>query len=63
MFHHKLFGENNMPSFYSGKCYIISNRFTKYISKHGQTVAEEHKKYFPGAEDVMIGCLCDRYQE
>lgn len=59
----KLFGENNMPSFYSGKCYIISNRFAKYISKHGQTVAEEHKKYFLGAEDVMIGRLYNRFQE
>lgn len=59
----KLFGDGQLPPFFSGKCYILSKRFARYVSQHGQEVAKEHKKYFLGAEDVMIGRLYGRFQE
>lgn len=57
-----IFGENDMPNFYSGKCYSISHRFATYISKYGSDMAKEQKRYFLGAEDVMIGRLYWAYK-
>lgn len=59
----KLFGGGQLPPFFSGKCYILSRRFARYVSQYGQAAAEEHKKYFLGAEDVMIGRLYEKFQE
>ena len=59
----KLFGDGHLPPFYSGKCYILSKRFARYVSQHGQEMAKEHEKYFLGAEDVMIGRSYERFLE
>lgn len=59
----KLFGNGLLPPFYSGKCYILSKRFARYVSQYGQEMAKEHEKYFLGSEDVMIGRLYERFQE
>lgn len=59
----KVFGERTqLPPFYRGPCYLVSKRFAKYISQHGRQMAEEHEKYFLGAEDVMIGRLYGEFQ-
>lgn len=57
----KLFGEGPLPPFYSGKCYILSNHFAKFVSQHGKVVAKEHERYFLGSEDVMIGRLYEKF--
>ena len=58
----RLFGDGPMPPFFSGKCYLLSRRFAAYIARHGAEMADEHLKYLPGAEDVMIGRLFQRFQ-
>jgi len=60
----KVFGEStHLPPFYRGLCYTISKRFSQYISQHGRTIAEEHEKYYLGAEDVMVGRLYGKFQK
>ena len=58
----RLFGDGPMPRFFSGKCYLLSRRFAAYVARHGAEMADEHREYFPGAEDVMIGRLFQRFQ-
>lgn len=53
----KIFDVDRMPPFFSGKCYSISRRFAKFIKDNGLEIAQEHMKYFPGAEDLMIARL------
>lgn len=60
----RVFGNSQyLPPFYRGLCYMVSRRFAQYISQNGQEMAEEHEKYFLGAEDVMVGRLHKRFQE
>jgi len=59
----KVFGDSNMPPFFSGKCYIVSQRFARYVSEYGQEMAEEHEQYFLGAEDLMIGRMYQRFEK
>ena len=59
----KIFGDNNMPPFFSGKCYIVSHRFARFVSENGQEMAQEHEKYFLGAEDLMIGRMYAKFQK
>lgn len=58
----KLFSENSMPPFFSGKCYIVSQRFAQYIGNQGRSMAKEHIKYFLGAEDLMVGRLFEMFK-
>ena len=59
----KVFGDSShLPPFFSGKCYLVSNLFARYISQYGEGMAEEHEKYFLGAEDVMIGRLYGKFK-
>ena len=53
----RVFGNRNMPPYYTGKCYFLSHRFTRFISQHGASMAQEHAQYLMGSEDVMIGRL------
>ena len=59
----KVFGDNNMPPFFSGKCYIVSQRFARYVSEYGQEMAQEHEQYFLGAEDLMIGRMYQSFEK
>ncbi len=59
----RLFGEGPMPPFYSGKCYLLSRRFAEYIANSGADVADEHRLFFLGSEDVMIGRMYARFRE
>ena len=52
-----------MPPFYRGLCYVVSRRFAQYISEFGWEVADEHEKYYLGAEDVMVGRLYGAFQK
>jgi hypothetical protein len=58
----RFFGDGPMPSFYSGKCYLLSRRFAEFIARFGADLAAEHCRYFPGAEDVMVGRMHERFQ-
>jgi len=58
----RLFGDGPMPSFYSGKCYVVSRRFAKFIARFGAVAAEEHHRFLPGSEDVMVGRMYHRFQ-
>jgi hypothetical protein len=53
----KIFGNQPIPQFFSGKCYLVSRRFAEFIGTQGRKMAEEHMDYFPGAEDLMVGRL------
>jgi hypothetical protein len=53
----RVFGGNPVPPFYSGKCYMLSNAFARFVSEFGKEVAIEHAKFLGGAEDVMVGRL------
>ncbi len=57
----KLFGDADMPDYFSGKFYVLSQRFAEYISKNGFSMAQEHVKYFMGSEDLMIGRLYEKF--
>lgn len=57
----RLFGQEPMPPFYSGKCYVLSRAFAEFIARHGAPVAEEQKRYFMGSEDVMVGRLYQQF--
>lgn len=58
----RLFGDGPMPAFYSGKCYLLSRRFARYVAAAGASMAAEHARYFLGAEDLMVGRLHERYR-
>jgi len=58
----RVFGNRNMPPYYTGKCYILSHRFTRFISQHGASMAQEHAQYLMGSEDVMIGRLYEAFK-
>jgi hypothetical protein len=53
----RVFGNRNMPPYYTGKCYFLSHCFARFISQHGASMAREHAHYLMGSEDVMIGRL------
>jgi hypothetical protein len=57
----RIFGERNMPGYYTGKCYALSYRFAQYIAQHGEDMAQEHARYLMGSEDVMIGRLNESF--
>ena len=58
----KVFNQcETMPSWFSGKCYSISNRFANYISIHGKQMAREHAHYLMGSEDMMVGRLYEKF--
>lgn len=59
----KVFGDSNLPPFFSGKCYIVSQRFARYVSEYGQEMAQEHEQYFLGAEDLMIGRMYQSFEK
>ena len=59
----KVFGDSKMPPFFSGKCYIVSQRFARYVSENGQEMATEHEQYFLGAEDLMVGRMFQRFEK
>lgn len=59
----RVFGEENMPPYYTGKCYALSNRFASYISQHGSSMARAHAHYLMGSEDVMIGRLHEKFKK
>jgi len=53
----KIFGDADMPEYFSGKLYILSRDFAQFISNYGAVIAQEQVEYFMGSEDVMIGRL------
>ena len=59
----KVFGDKKMPPYFSGKCYIVSQRFARYISEYGQDMAREHEKYFLGSEDLLVGRMYEEFQK
>jgi len=58
-----VFGDENMPPYFSGKCYMVSQRFARYISECGHEMAEEHEKYFLGSEDLLVGRMYIKFKE
>lgn len=57
-----LFGDGDIPTFFSGKCYIVSRRFAEFVVAHGMPLAEKHAACGMGAaEDVMVGTLYAQY--
>jgi len=59
----RVFGEEDMPLYYTGKCYALSNRLARFISQHGSSMAREHANYLMGSEDVMIGRLNEKFKK
>jgi len=59
----RIFGDRNMSSYYTGKCYALSYRFAQYIAQHGAGMAQEHARYLMGSEDVMIGRLIEKFKK
>lgn len=58
----RFFGDGPMAPYYTGKCYALSRRFAEFIASSGAGMAIEHRQYFPGSEDVMIGRMYDRFK-
>jgi hypothetical protein len=59
----QVFGVDGMvPSFYSGKAYVLSRPLMRYIAGYGAPMAEEHVRFLHGAEDLMVGRLAERFQ-
>ena len=59
----RIFGDRNMPDYYTGKCYALSHRFAQYIAQHGAAMAQEHARFLMGSEDVMIGRLYEKFKK
>lgn len=57
----QIFGNKNVPPYFSGKCYTVSYEFARFIADQGIPMAEEHTRYLPGLEDLMIGRLYKNY--
>lgn len=58
----EVFDNEHMPPFFSGKCYTVSQRFARFISEAGLDLANEHQRCFPGAEDVMVARLYQKFK-
>ena len=56
----KIFDKSELPPFFSGKMWLISNEFATFIADNGAMTVNEFSKYFP-AEDVMIGTLYQKF--
>ena len=56
----KVFDTDDMPSFYSGKMWLIDRNFAVFIADCGGATVDDFSKYFP-AEDVMIGFLYQKF--
>jgi len=57
----KIFGDEDMPEYFSGKLYILSRNFAQFIKTNGSVIAKEQVEYFMGSEDVMIGRLYEKF--
>jgi len=55
--------DEDIPSFYSGKSYIVGYEFCKYISKNGKPLAELMVEHVGGAEDLTIATLYEEYKK
>ena len=55
--------ESEIPSFYTGKCYAISQELSKFIAQEGYAVAHQHKKLLNGSEDLMIARIAKKMME
>jgi hypothetical protein len=53
----RVFGAGVLPPFFNGSCYILSERFARYVAGNGSQWANELADYLNGAEDVLIGRL------
>ena len=52
-----------IPSFYSGKCYVVSRKLALLIARHGYSVAVDHANHLHGSEDLMVGRLAKQFEE
>ena len=55
--------ESEIPSFYTGKCYAISQELSKFIAQEGYAIAHQHKKLLNGSEDLMIARIAKKMME
>ena len=58
----KLLGDSKVQSYFSGKCYTISQNLAEFIGEQGEDLAHEHTRYLPGSEDMMVGRLYEHFK-
>ena len=51
--------ESQIPSFYTGKCYVISKELSKLVAREGYSIAHQHKRFLNGSEDLMIARMAN----
>ena len=56
----KVFKEEKIPSFYTGKCYVISHELCKLVAREGYSMAHQHKKLLNGSEDLMVARMANQ---
>tara|TARA_Y100001933_G_C18982643_1_gene557249 strand:- start:449 stop:1795 length:1347 start_codon:yes stop_codon:yes gene_type:complete len=49
------------PAYYTGKFYVMSNEFVKYVAKSGKQLANRHVKNMGGSEDTFIGRMFTKF--
>ena len=49
------------PAFYTGKFYVMSNDFVKYVAKNGEHMANRHVLNVGGSEDTFIGRMFTKF--
>lgn len=58
----RVFPDDRIPPYYSGKCYCLSRRLAEFVAAHGEGVAREHVRHLSGSEDVLVGRLYDAFK-
>jgi hypothetical protein len=57
----KVFGENDPPRKYTGKCYYISKQLCGIIINKGYSIAKLHAESLGGSEDTLIPSVYSKY--
>ena len=58
---HVFASESDIPNYYQGKCYAISEDLAAFIASEGHSIAHQHKKLLHGSEDLMIARLANKF--
>jgi len=58
----RVFDSNTLPNFFSGKLWLISHEFAKFIVSNNPDTLDLFTNFFP-AEDVMIGYIFTRFEQ
>jgi len=54
--------DQEVPSYYDGKCYVVDFEFCKYISENGEVTAKLLAQHMAGAEDHLIAIMHKKYK-